>query len=380
MSDDKKGIYEALPSVSVCTPTYNRRPFIETMIKCFMHQSYPQCLLEWIIIDDGTDPIEDLVSHIENVKYFYYENKMTLGKKRNLMHEKASGDIIVYMDDDDYYPKERISHAVGELMRHPEALCAGSSEIYIYFKDISKMYKFGPYGKNHATAGTFAFKKELLEQTSYDDKACIAEEKHFLRDYTVPFVQLDPMKTILVFSHIHNTFDKRKLLENPDDRFMNVSCKTVDDFVKEEDIKQFFMEEIDNVLEIYSPGLPKHKPDVLKQIKEITEQRQQERNNHVQQQQQRIIVQTQDGKNTALDINEVANLLKHQNELIMKLQKQIETKNCAIAMLNEELSKFQNNKKCIELLENPVVPLDISYGMFLEISEREILAQINNIN
>ena len=32
--------------------------------------------------------------------------KMTLGKKRNLMHEKSKGDIIVYMDDDDYYPPD----------------------------------------------------------------------------------------------------------------------------------------------------------------------------------------------------------------------------------------------------------------------------------
>ena len=54
------------------------------MIKCFMHQSYPQCLLEWIIIDDGTDPIE-AVSHIENVKYFYYENKMTWERSATIL-------------------------------------------------------------------------------------------------------------------------------------------------------------------------------------------------------------------------------------------------------------------------------------------------------
>jgi len=344
-----------------------------------MHQTYPQYLLEWIIVDDGTDPIKDLVSHIPNVKYFYYENKMTLGKKRNLMHEKANGDIIVYMDDDDYYPKERISHAVGELMRHPEALCAGSSEIFIYFKHISQMIKFGPYGKNHATAGTFAFKKELLKQTSYDDEACIAEEKYFLKDYTIPFVQLDPMKTILVFSHIHNTFDKRKLLENPNDSFMNVSYYSVDDFIKEEDIKQFFIEDIDTALETYSPGLPKFKPDVLKQIKEITEKREQERNNYSKQQ-QRIIVQTQDGKNSILEINDVAKLLKHQNELILKLQKEIQEKDSLIVELNQKMKRFQINKRSIELIENPIVPLDISYGMFLEISENDILAQINNIN
>ena len=33
----------------------------------------------------------------------------------------------------------------------------------------------------HATAGTFAFKRELLKQTKYDDNAEIAEEKAFLK-------------------------------------------------------------------------------------------------------------------------------------------------------------------------------------------------------
>ena len=42
------------PFVSVCTPTYNRRPFISAMIKCFDHQDYPKHRMEWIIVDDGT--------------------------------------------------------------------------------------------------------------------------------------------------------------------------------------------------------------------------------------------------------------------------------------------------------------------------------------
>ena len=91
-----------LPFVSVCTPTFNRRPFWEYTIKCFKHQNYPSERVEWIIIDDGTDLIEDLVCDISQVKYFKYTEKMTLGKKRNLMHEKSIGDIIVFIEDDDY--------------------------------------------------------------------------------------------------------------------------------------------------------------------------------------------------------------------------------------------------------------------------------------
>ena len=148
------------PLVSVCTPTFNRRPFIPTMFECFNNQTYPKDRIEWIIVDDGTDRIKDLVesSGISQIKYFELPKKVSLGEKRNYMHSKATGTIIVYMDDDDYYPPERISHAVEKLMDNKQALCAGASEIYIYFKHIQKMIQFGPYGPNHATAGTFAFR------------------------------------------------------------------------------------------------------------------------------------------------------------------------------------------------------------------------------
>ena len=198
-----------LPLVSVCTPTFNRRPFIPSMIKCFNHQTYPKDKIEWIIIDDGDDSIEDLIKHHPNVKYYRYEKKMKLGKKRNLMHEKSKGDIIVYMDDDDFYPPTRIEHAVKILTS--KHLVAGASEIYIYFKHVQQMWQFGPYGPNHATAGTFAFKKELLQITKYNEEKSLAEEKEFLKSYSIPMIQLEPKQTILVFSHTQNTFDKKLL-------------------------------------------------------------------------------------------------------------------------------------------------------------------------
>jgi hypothetical protein len=194
-------------------------------------------------------------------------------KKRNIMHEKTTGEIIIYMDDDDYYPPERISHAVETLQNNPQALCAGSSEMYIYFKHIQKMYQFGPYKENHSTAATFAFRRELLKHTSYDDNACLAEEKHFLKNYTIPFVQLDPLKSILVFSHNHNSFDKKILLDGPPNKYVKVSDKKVTDFIKEPTILNFFMVDIDELLESYEPGNPKHKPDVFNQMKEIQEKR-----------------------------------------------------------------------------------------------------------
>ena len=270
---------ENYPFVSICTPTFNRRPFYDMLIRCFHNQTYPKDRMEWVIIDDGSDKIRDLVENIPQVKYYAYDQKMNLGKKRNLMHEKSKGDIILYMDDDDYYPPERVSHAVETLQANPEAMLVGASEMYIYFKHIHKMYKFGPYGEKHATAATFAFRRQYLAQSKYEDEAALAEEKHFLKNYTAPLVQLDPKKTILVFSHIHNSFDKRKLLEQPPSSYMSLSDVSVDDFHMGEEDKKFFMETIDDSLQKYEPGDIKYKPEVLEQMKQVIEKKNQTQNN-----------------------------------------------------------------------------------------------------
>jgi len=230
-----------MPKVSICTPTYNRRRFIPFLIQCYEGQTYPRSLMEWIVVDDGDDPVGDLFADVSGVKYFYQKEKMKLGKKRNYMHEKTTGDIIIYMDDDDYYPPERVSHAVMRLQTNKQALASGSSEIYIYFKDRDLIYRFGPYGPRHATAGTFAFRKELLKQTKYDDDAEMAEEKQFLKNYTIPFAQLNPMKSILVFAHELNTFDKRKLLESPHPDYVKVTKLVPKNFIKDKVMRKFYM-------------------------------------------------------------------------------------------------------------------------------------------
>ena len=336
------------PFISVCTPTFNRRPFIPIMFQCFLNQTYPKDRLEWIIVDDGTDKIEDLIkeANIPQIQYFKIEQKMTLGAKRNFTHSKTKGSILVYMDDDDYYPPERISHAVEKLQSDPQALCAGSSEIYVFFKHIWTMYKGGPYGPKHATAGTFAFKRELLNQTKYNETACLAEEREFLKEYTIPFVQLDPLKTILVFSHIQNTFDKKRLLENPNPKFVKCDRK-VEEFIKndyEANVKEYFLQKIDAALESYKPGDPSMKPDVLKQTKELEIKREKMQKEMAAQGQGQIILQRPGEEPKVLTNQEIAQLLETQ-------KKEIENRGQKIAALMQQIQAQQEGKPIYEELD-----------------------------
>ena len=65
-----------LKMVSICTPTYNRRKFIPNIIACVLAQDYKAGEIEWIILDDGTDKIYDLVKNLSFVKYHSYEKSV----------------------------------------------------------------------------------------------------------------------------------------------------------------------------------------------------------------------------------------------------------------------------------------------------------------
>jgi hypothetical protein len=284
------------------------------------------------------------------------------------------------MDDDDYYPPERIEDAVQKLEANPNALCAGSSEIYIYFKHIQKMFQCGPYGPNHATAGTFAFRKELLNQTKYEEHAALAEERAFLKGYTIPFVQLDPMKAILVFSHEHNTYDKRKMLDNQHPNYFRESDKTVDMFIRkssEQNVKDFFMRDIDGLLSKYEPGLPQMKPDVLKQIKEIEAEREKMLKEEMEKLQNNspIMLQRPGQEPVALSNQDVVNMIQEQQKqlaqfaqkcgeyenMITILQKQLIEKTKTIRELSSGKSngavQSEDTSKKIGELENMITML-----------------------
>ena len=346
-----------IPFVSLCTPTFNRRHFFPILFEMFKQQTYPKNRMEWIIIDDGTDKVGDLIkaSGIKQIKYIELPKKLSLGAKRNLTHTYCKGSIIVYVDDDDYFPPERVEHSVDTLLNAKNGeLIAGSSEIYLYFKKEG-LYQFGPYTHNHATAGTFAFKRQLLEQTKYDETSCLAEESHFLKNFTIPMIQLDPVKTILVFPHGHNSFDKHTLLNNKNAGPVKpCTNKTVDDFIKGVNaslIKDFFINKMHIALDDYKPGEPSMKPDVLLQTRQMKikrelmelemqqamEQREYEHQQQWNQQQQpqqpqqpqqqgnqqQIMIKQPDGTTIPLTNEQVCDIMMQQQYHIIQLTERI---------------------------------------------------------
>lgn len=113
---------EDLPTVSIITPTYNRRKLFALAVYNYLNQSYPRDKLEWVILDDTEDEtkcVRDLLPTDEKykIKYLRSPTKIaSIGEKRNILTENATGKIIVCMDDDDYYPSESTLYRVKAIL------------------------------------------------------------------------------------------------------------------------------------------------------------------------------------------------------------------------------------------------------------------------
>jgi hypothetical protein len=229
------------PPVSICTPTYNRRKFIPWLIECIQNQTYPKERIEWLVFDDGSDKIEDILAPYMksmNIRYFSADSKQNVGVKRNKLNFEARGDIIVNMDDDDFYMPDRVAHAVNMIVSR-KANIAGSSRNNLYFSDDGSIWECGPYWPNHATFGTMAYTKDYAKTHLCDETVTYAEEVEFTKKYTEPLVQLDPLKVMLVMCHSENTFNKKKLRDSGSQALRKTNLKLTN-FVRSAKQRDFY--------------------------------------------------------------------------------------------------------------------------------------------
>lgn len=231
----------AKPPVSIITPTYNRRKFLPWLIECIKAQDYPKERMEWLVYDDGSDCVLDLLTPYMgpmNIRYFRSDTKLNIGAKRNKLHTEARGDILVVMDDDDYYPPERVSHAVYTIMSKKVDI-VGSTVNHLFFTDDKGIWQVGPYNPKHATFGTMAFTKKYVKTHTCDESRVNAEEIEFTNKYSADLAQLDPRKVMLVMCHSENTFSKDKLRSSDNPLIKKTGLK-LRDFVRSAPMREFY--------------------------------------------------------------------------------------------------------------------------------------------
>lgn len=112
---------ESIPLISCIMPTCDRREFVPRAIAHFQRQDYPN--KELVVVDDGIDPIADLLPADERIRLIRLPRRMSVGAKRNTACENSLGQFIAHWDDDDWHASHRLSYQIGCLRDSSAAIC-----------------------------------------------------------------------------------------------------------------------------------------------------------------------------------------------------------------------------------------------------------------
>lgn len=201
-----------LPDVSIVTITKDRRKFMPLAKYSYLIQSYPEDKIEWVIVDDGDDPIEDTLFGVPNVKYVWCE-KMSVADKRNLGVQSAMYDIVCMLDDDDVYPNNSILQRVAMLLKEPKKECVFCTTIPCYdIKKYSSFMNVPPITlpmSQRVSEATLGFTRKFWEERKFQSGVQIAEADAFIRDREEMCREISPQEVIVSLVHPLNTSSRK---------------------------------------------------------------------------------------------------------------------------------------------------------------------------
>jgi hypothetical protein len=214
------------PPISVVTLFRNRRKFFHLAAHNILLTDYPKDKIEWVIVDDSDDPQDspsDLIVSFQNtntainIKYVplvpLASGARSIGAKRNIGVDKASADIIVFMDDDDHYPITSIRRRVAWLTKSEyECSVVGCTSIALYdlLKGVSAVNcppMDIPLGQRVSEA-TLAFRKSFWTERKFGDVS-MAEGESWISGREDAFQEVPPQQIIVAFTHGKNTSSRR---------------------------------------------------------------------------------------------------------------------------------------------------------------------------
>ena len=108
------------PKISVCIPTYNRAPLLGPFLAAIFEQTLTD--FEVIVSDNcSTDATAEIVAKRVDPRLRYYRHNTNIGPfpNMNFLLERARGEYICIVHDDDVYAPEFLERESGVLDRHP---------------------------------------------------------------------------------------------------------------------------------------------------------------------------------------------------------------------------------------------------------------------
>ena len=211
-----------LPHISIITPTYNRKKLFDIWISNYNRIDYPKEKIEFIIVDDGQDNLRDKLPNDIRIKYIKIQTEnnkpLTIGRKRNLGVKYANYNIIVHMDDDDYYPSYSVKTRVKILLQNRMKGCVGCTQIGCY--DIYNKVSFSIADTRtlRISEASMAYTRKFFEERKYNENIGRGEGGLMIRGRESQIVQIPYIFVIIALTHKTNiTKDLRVYIKKGDE-------------------------------------------------------------------------------------------------------------------------------------------------------------------
>ncbi len=216
-----------LPYISIITPTYNRKNLFNIWISNYNRIDYPKNKIEFIIIDDGNDNLRSILPNDIRIKYIKIQTEnnqpLTIGRKRNLGVKYANYNIIVHMDDDDYYPSYSVKTRVKILLQNRTKSCVGCTQIGCYDIYNKTSFSVNDTRSLNISEASMAYTREFFEERKYNENIEKGEGSLMIRGRESQIIQIPYIFVLIALTHKQNlTKDLRvyKKKDNEDESYV----------------------------------------------------------------------------------------------------------------------------------------------------------------